>query len=144
MPEPYKLDTPGAISGADISSATDGAGVLFYSYQMAVSGQPPVQAVRRRLPNGTTEPIALPLTVTGRGQLCVDGGALWLTAWQEVGPKTGWRIPIAEWVPVVTRGDLAPEGIRSPSQALRDHLVGHVDRRGRGLCHRPARPCDAR
>lgn len=110
MPEPFKLDTPGAISGADISSATDGAGVLFYSYQMAVPGAPPVQVVRRRLPSGVTEPVALPMTVTGRGQLCVDGGALWLTAWQETGGKTGWRIPIAEFVPVTVRGPAGPAG----------------------------------
>lgn len=124
MPDPMKLDTPGAISGADISSATDGAGVLFYSYQMARSGQPPLQVVRRRLANGTFDPnpVPLPMTVTGRGQLSVDGGVLYLTAWQESGIKTGWRIPVPGWV---AAAPAAGGGLTAAERALLG-LLGKV------------------
>lgn len=93
-----KLDTPGAISAADISSAPSGDGAIFYSYQMKSPAGPPIQAVRR-WQNGTSAPVPLPRTVTGRGQLSVDGGALWLTAWDEAAnPKVAWRFAIPGYV----------------------------------------------
>lgn len=105
-----KLDTPGAISAADISSAPSGDGAIFYSYQMKSPAGPPIQAVRR-WQNGTSAPVPLPRAVTGRGQLSVDGGALWLTAWDEAAsPKAAWRFAIPDYIaPATAPGGVAPE-----------------------------------
>ena len=102
MADPLRLDTPGAISGADISSAPSADGAIFYSYQQkGPPNAPPVQVVFKRLSNGTAQQVPLPMQVTGRGQLSVENGALYLTAWQESGIKTGWRIPVPGYVPTL-------------------------------------------
>ena len=94
-----KLDTPGAISAADISSAPSADGAIFYSYQQKTSGLP-VQAVYRRAPDGSGAPVPIERRVTGRGQLSVEGGALVLTAWDEAAiPKVAWRIEVPGYVP---------------------------------------------
>lgn len=109
-----KLDTPGAISAADISSAPSGDGAIFYSYQMKSTAGPPVQAVRR-WQNGTSAPVPLPRAVTGRGQLSIDGGALWLTAWDEAAsPKAAWRFAIPGYV--APAGPTPPGGV-APEKA---------------------------
>lgn len=105
-----KLDTPGAISAADISSAESADGVIFYSYQQKTSGGPPMQAVYRRMPDGSYEPVPLERRVTGRGQLSAEAGELWLTAWDEaVSPKVGWRIKVPGYV--APAGPTAPGGV---------------------------------
>ncbi len=97
-----KLDTPGAISAADISSAPSADGAIFYSYQQKTSGLP-VQAVYRRAPDGSVAPVPIERRVTGRGQLSAEGGALVLTAWDEAAsPKTAWRIEVPGYVPFAT------------------------------------------
>ena len=94
-----KLDTPGAISAADISSAPSADGAIFYSYQQKTSGLP-VQAVYRRAPDGSVAPVPIERRVTGRGQLSVEGGVLVLTAWDEAAsPKVAWRIEVPGYVP---------------------------------------------
>jgi len=94
-----KLDTPGAISAADISSAPSADGAIFYSYQQKTSGLP-VQAVYRRAPDGSVAPVPIERRVTGRGQLSVEGGVLVLTAWDEAAsPKAAWRIEVPGYVP---------------------------------------------
>ncbi len=94
-----KLDTPGAISAADISSAPSADGAIFYSYQQKTSGLP-VQAVYRRAPDGSVAPVPIERRVTGRGQLSAEGGVLVLTAWDEAAsPKVAWRIEVPGYVP---------------------------------------------
>lgn len=115
MPDPIRLDTPGAISGADISSAPSADGTIFYSYQMARSGQPPLQVVRKRHPDGRTEQVPLPMQITGRGQLSVEAGGLVLTAWQETGLKTAWRIFVPGYVAFKpAAGPAGPAGPQGP------------------------------
>lgn len=110
-----KLDTPGAISAADISSAESADGVIFYSYQQKTSGGPPMQAVYRRMPDGSYEPVPLERRVTGRGQLSAEAGELWLTAWDEsASPKVGWRIKVPGYV--APAGPTAPGGV-APEKA---------------------------
>ena len=114
MLEPLQLDTPGAISGADISSIPSADGAIFYSYQQARKNESPLQVVRKRLPDGTSSPVDLPMHVTGRGQLSAEGGELVLTAWNEAGGKTGWRIPVPGYIapaaPIpVPGGSVTPE-----------------------------------
>ena len=95
----HKLDTPNAISAADISSVSSADGAIFYSYQQKTSG-PPMQAVYRRAPDGSYEPVPLERRVTGRGQLSAEAGELWLTAWDEAAsPKVAWRLAVPGYVP---------------------------------------------
>lgn len=119
-----KLDTPGAISAADISSAPSGDGAIFYSYQMKSPAGPPIQAVRR-WQNGASTPVPLPRAVTGRGQLSVDGGALWLTAWDEAAsPKVAWRFAIPGYVAPAT----APGGVAAePAAELPNGGAAYLD-----------------
>jgi len=108
-----KLDTPGAISAADISSAPSADGAIFYSYQQKTSGLP-VQAVYRRAPDGSVAPVPIERRVTGRGQLSVEGGVLVLTAWDEAAsPKAAWRIEVPGYVPFAS----APGGGGGPAAA---------------------------
>ena len=89
-----KLSTPRAITGADISAELADDGSLIVSYQTA-AGQV-VQAYQSEAPS----PVTLPKTISGRGQLLVLGGVIYLLAWSEKDtPKcaylirTGYKVP---------------------------------------------------
>jgi len=89
-----RLITPRAITGADISAELADDGSLIVSYQTA-AGQV-VQAYQSEAPS----PVPLPKTISGRGQLLVLGGVIYLLAWSEKDtPKcaylirTGYKVP---------------------------------------------------
>lgn len=89
-----RLITPRAITGADISAELADDGSLIVSYQTA-AGQV-VQAYQSEAPS----PVTLPKTISGRGQLLVLGGVIYLLAWSEKdAPKcaylirTGYKVP---------------------------------------------------
>ena len=89
-----RLITPRAITGADISAELADDGSLIVSYQTA-AGQV-VQAYQSEAPS----PVTLPKTISGRGQLLVLGGVIYLLAWSEKDAprcayliRTGYKVP---------------------------------------------------
>ena len=82
-----RLITPRAITGADISAELADDGSLIVSYQTA-TGQV-VQSYQSEAPS----PVTLPKTISGRGQLLVLGGVIYLLAWSEKDtPKCAYLI----------------------------------------------------
>ena len=89
-----RLITPRAITGADISAELADDGSLIVSYQTA-TGQV-VQSYQSEAPS----PVPLPKTISGRGQLLVIGGVIYLLAWSEKDAprcayliRTGYKVP---------------------------------------------------
>lgn len=114
----YILEPPDRppISGADISAVRDGSdGSIFWSCQVSVSGAPPEQHVYRYDGHASTV-VPLERTVTGRGQLTVLNGQLWLCAWNESdSPKRGYLIQIPQCrSPEPLRGPAGAPGVPGP------------------------------
>jgi hypothetical protein len=115
----YTLQPPdySPVTGADISTVRDASdGTLYWSCQVAVPQQAPQQAVYHWINNvSTRHPIEK--TVTGRGQLVVLNGQLWLNAWNESeSPRKGYLILIPECVsPEPMNGAQGPPGPQGPA-----------------------------
>lgn len=86
------------VTAANIHAIRDGAGVLFWTCQEGYSGQSPQQVVYRVDATGQHK-VPLEKTVTGRGQLSIIDGALYLNAWNEAEGKVGYLIPVPGWTP---------------------------------------------
>lgn len=102
------------VTGANIHAAKDGAGVLWWTCQEGFSGRPPEQVVYR-IDAGVQRKVTLEKTVTGRGQLSIIDGQLYLDAWNETEGKVGYLIPVPGWTPYPpAQGVPGPAGPQGP------------------------------
>lgn len=101
------------VTAANIHAIKDGAGVLFWTCQEGYAGRSPEQVVYRIDGSGVQSKITLPKVVSGRGQLSLIDGQLYLNAWNEAEGKVGYLIPVPGWTPYPAAG-AGPQGPQGP------------------------------